>query len=677
METFFKAGRPLILSLCVRTALRETSSPAFVAMQTIAVQLQAILQRALRSLPEPLPEDFQGIVTPAADTRFGDYQANAAMVLAKARRTNPRALATQIVEALKADAALEGISAAPEIAGAGFINFRLRPEFLARELAALDADPARLGVDQPEHPLKVVIDFSGPNVAKPMHVGHLRSTIIGDCLARVARFIGHEVWTDNHLGDWGTQFGKVIYGWKNFLNRANLASDPLSELVRVYQLANSLSDVNPSLETAQQLAELRAGAVEDMLKGFVGQPGMDEAALDKMRQEATAVITEADRKQTLEIADACRAELARLQAGDAGNTAIWQQCVDLSRAELDKIYDRLHIRFDYQYGESFFNSKLAPLVARMEQSGVAEPGELLNGRRPLVVHFPEDPRLAEFPAMIRKGDGAFNYATTDVATYEQRVNEIGANTLWYVVGAPQSLHFEQLNAIARRLGYAVPLTHIPFGSVLGEDRKMLSTRRGTGNSLSGLLDEAEERARVVVDEKDAAAPEDKKLSEAEKVEITRIIGLGAVKYAEASQHRMTDYIFSWSKMLSFQGNTAPYLQNAYVRIRSIFRRGGLDPETSGDGNTLALTESAELDLAKKLAQFAEVVPTVLDDFRPNLLANYLYELAGTFHGFFEACPVLKAEEGRQRETRLTLCRVTMRTLRVGLDLLGIEVPERM
>ena len=644
-------------------------------MQTIAVQLQTLLLRALATLPEPLPEKFEASVSPAADTRFGDYQTNVAMALAKQRRTSPGALAAQIVGALQADAELAIISAPLEIAGAGFINFRLTPGFLARELAALDADPARLGLDQPAQPTRVVIDLSGPNIAKPMHVGHLRSTIIGDCLARVARFVGYEVITDNHLGDWGTQFGKVIYGWKNFLDPAALEADPLAELVRVYQLASSLAEVNPGPEAARQLAELREAAVDDMLDSFKGQPGVDEPALGKMRHEALAVITEADRKQTLAIADACRAELASLQSGDPENTAIWQQCVDLSRAELDRIYGQLGVRFDYQYGESFFNSKLAPLVARLEKTGVAQPGEERNGKHPLVVFFPDDPKLVEQPAMIRKGDGAFNYATTDITTYEQRVNEMYAGALWYVVGAPQALHFEQLNAITRRMGYTVPLVHIPFGSILGEDRKIMRTRSGENVALRDLLDEAVERARRVVDEKNATR--DEPLPEVERAEIARVVGLGAVKYAELSQHRLTDYIFSWDKMLSFQGNTAPYLQNAYVRIRSIFRRGGLDPEAPGGDAPLSLTEPAERELAKKLAQFAETVPAVLDDFRPNLLANYLYELAGTFHAFFEACPVLKADAGSPRETRLTLCRVTMRTLRVGLGLLGIEVPERM
>ena len=585
---------------------------------TIVSQLQAILRRALATLPD-LPADFAAGVTPAADARFGDYQANAAMTLAKARRTNPRALATQIVAALTADPELEAISAPPEIAGAGFINFRLKPEFLAAHLAGLDVDPARLGLAVPEQRRRIIIDFSSPNIAKPMHVGHLRSTIIGDSLARVARFLGHDVLTDNHLGDWGTQFGKVIYGWKHYLDKEALAADPLAEIVRVYREANTLGDTDPA------------------------------------------------------VADACRAELARLQSGDPENLAVWQRCVDLSRAELDRTYARLGVRFDHAFGESYFNPQLAGVVADLEKRGIAQPSE-----GALVVFFPDDPRLADKPAIIRKRDGAYNYATTDIATYEQRVGELGRDTIWVVVGAPQALHFEQLNAIVRRMGGTVPITHVPFGSVLGEDRKMLSTRKGTGNALADLLDDAVERARVVVEEKNSERKDAEPLAEDEKAAIARTVGLGAIKYAELSQHRMTDYVFSWDRMLSFQGNTAPYLQNAYVRIRSIFRRGGLDPEAAGDvGVSLILSEPAERDLAKKLAGFAETLPAVLDDFRPNLLANYLYELAGTFHTFFEACPVLKADAGSPRETRLTLCRVTARTLRVGLGLLGIDVPERM
>jgi arginyl-tRNA synthetase len=597
-------------------------------MLTIAAQLQAILARSLAGLPEPVPSGFAADVAPSADARFGDYQTNAAMVLAKQRRANPRALAAGIVAALAADPELAEISLAPEIAGAGFINFRLTPAALGGRLAALAADADRLGVPSMYQPRKkVVIDFSGPNIAKPMHVGHLRSTIIGDCLARVARFVGYDVITDNHLGDWGTQFGRVIYGWKHYLNAEALAADPLAELVRIYQ------------ETSWRVEKEKTGV---------------EQAFQQLEPDSVTML--------------CRLELAHLQEGDPENLAIWRRCVDLSRAELDRMYERLGIRFDHQYGESYFNGQLAPLVARLAADGIAQPSE-----GALVVFFPDDPKLAERPAIIRKRDGAFNYATTDIATYQQRVDAFHADALWYVVGAPQALHFEQLNAIVARMGYSVPLTHIPFGSILGADRKIMRTRSGENVALRDLLDEAVERARAVVEEKNAALPEE------DKAGIARVIGLGAVKYAELSQHRLTDYIFSWDKMLSFQGNTAPYLQNAYVRIRSIFRRGELDPETDfgAGGAGLAVTEPAERSLALKLARFAEIVPAVLDDFRPNLLANYLYELAGDFHGFFEACPVLKAAEGVQRETRLTLCSLTARVLRRGLDLLGIEVPERM
>ena len=630
----------------------------------IATQLQAVLRRALATLPEPPSADFDAPVSPSADTRFGDYQTNVAMTLAKQRRTNPRALAAQIVEALQADALLGDISAPLEIAGAGFINFRLKPEFLAGRLAALDADPVRLGLELPTQPRTVVIDLSGPNIAKPMHVGHLRSTLIGDALARVARFVGYNVITDNHLGDWGTQFGKVIFGYKHFRDEKALSVDPLAELVRVYQVVNNWTVPERLLaEEAKAFLQRNPGTVQALR----AQIGLQSEKLENYTAHDEEVLDEAVAKSFSGIiVEHCRTELAKLQAGDPENLAIWQRCVDLSRAELDRIYTELGIHFDHQFGESYFNDKLAPLVARLEEKGIAQPSE-----GALVVFFPDNPKLADKPAIIRKRDGAFNYATTDVATYEQRVNDFHADAIWYVVGAPQSLHFEQINAIVRRMGYPVPLTHIPFGSILGEDRKIMRTRSGDNVALRDLLDEAVERARMVVQEKNADLPTD------EKAEIARIIGLGAVKYAELSQHRLTDYIFSWDRMLSFQGNTAPYLQNAYVRIRSIFRRGGLDPEAPGNGGPLTLAEPAELDLAKRLAQFAETVPAVLDDFRPNLLANYLYELAGAFHTFFEACPVLKAEEGTQRETRLALCRVTARTLRTGLGLLGVEVPERM
>ena len=599
--------------------------------------LSAALRRALNALPEPPPADFSATVTAAADPRFGDYQANAAMALAKIRKTNPRALAAEIVVKLKGDAELAKISAEPTIAGAGFINFTLKPEFLAERTRAL-LDDAKLGVPVAGKPETVVIDFSSPNIAKPMHVGHLRSTLIGDCLARVARFLGHRVITDNHLGDWGTQFGKVIYGWKKFRDPVAFEKDPLAELVRIYQEASSRAERGEKI-AAEAIHARAIGDADTLNRLLVSDHEAERLA-----------------------ADQCRAELAKLQSGDPENVGIWRECVRISCEELDRIYARLGVHFDYQLGESHFNPRLAPLVEELIVRGIARESESA-----ICIFFPDDAKLAEKPALIRKRDGAFNYATTDLATLELRVNKWGGTKLWYVVGAPQALHFEQINAAARQMGISVPITHITFGSILGEDRKIMRTRSGENVALRDLLDEAEARAAAII----AARSPD--LPEGDRAETARIIGLGAVKYAELSQHRLTDYVFAWDRMLSFQGNTAPYLQNAYVRIRSIFRKS----ETAFSApERIVLAGPAELELAKKLAQFAETVPAVLEDFRPNLLANYLSELANVFHGFYEACPVLKSE-GETRATRFALCELAARVLRTGLDLLGIAVPERM
>jgi len=542
-------------------------------------------------------------VAATADARFGDYQTNAAMPLAKAQRTNPRQVAAQIIERLN----VADICEPPEIAGAGFINFRLKPAFVAQQTRAL-LDDAHLGVPQATPSRKIVLDFSSPNVAKPMHVGHIRSTILGDTLTRIARFLGHEVITDNHIGDWGTQFGKVIYGWKHFRDEAALAADAIKELVRLYKQANALADTDPVVMTA------------------------------------------------------CREELVKLQAGDPENLDIWKRTVALSWQEFEAMYGLLDIHFDQHLGESFYNDALAPLVDKLLACGIAEVSE-----GAVCVFFRDNPALAEKPCLIRKSDGGFLYATTDLATLEYRIQRWNADAIWYVVGAPQALHFEQIFATAARMGITGNLRHVAFGSILGEDRKLMKTRSGENVGLRDVLEEAQERSLRIVEQKNPDMPAE------EKAEIARIIGIGAVKYAELSQFRMSDYVFSWDKMLSFQGNTAPYLQNAYVRIRSIFRK--LDGEFTAPA-TLALCEPAEITLSKKLLQFGETVPATLDDFRPNLLANYLYELANTYHSFYEACPVLKSE-GATRASRLALCELTARVLREGLGLLGIRVPERM
>jgi len=459
-------------------------------------------------------------------------------------------------------------------------------------------------------------------------VGHIRSTVLGDALARIASFLGHEVIRDNHIGDWGTQFGLIIYGWKFFPSlrtEERLKQSPMEVLQTLYKYAYSRARAEPDVQELGTSAERRHAA----------------------RADAREV---------------ARSELVKLQRGDPENVAIWKQCVDLSMREFGEIYELLDIHYDIQRGESFYNDRLAGVVERLLKAKIAEVSE-----GAVVVFFRDIPELADKPCIIRKSDGGFNYATSDIATVDYRINELKRDTVWYVVGAPQTLHFKQIFEIARREGHKADFRHIPFGNILGEDRKLMKTRSGENVPLRQVLEEACARARKIIEEKNPT------LGDAEKIDIARTIGIGAVKYADLSQYRMTDYVFSWDKMLALQGNTAPYLQNAYVRIRSIFRKAGEAPAKVGK---FILNEAAEITLAKRLCQFAEIVPQVLNDFRPNILANYLFELANSFHAFYEACPVLRSDEP-VRSSRLALCDLTGRVLQRGLDLLGIKVPEKM
>jgi arginyl-tRNA synthetase len=581
-------------------------------METFQSLLAKKLSDALAATGLPSAGD----VTPATDPRFGDYQTNAALVLGKQRGENPRTLAEKILARLDVGELCES----PTVAGVGFINFTLRTDAVARKAGGLLEDE-RLGVAKAGSTRRIVIDLGSPNVAKPMHVGHIRSIVLGDALARIASFLGHEVIRDNHIGDWGTQFGMVIWGWKNLLDRQSLARDPLAEIVRIYKETNQRATSDP------------------------------------------------------QIREACRQELVKLQAGDRENLDIWNECVAFSMQDFEHVYKLLDIHYDIQCGESFYNDRLPATVDRLLKSGIAEISE-----GAVVVFFRDIPELADKPCIIRKRDGGFNYATTDIATVDYRINELKANTVWVVVGAPQVLHFKQIFEIARREGYTADFRHIPFGSILGEDRKLMKTRSGENVPLRELLEEACRRARKIVEEKN---PD---LNEADKIDIAQRIGIGAVKYADLSQYRMTDYVFSWDRMLSLQGNTAPYLQNAYVRIRSIFRKAVATPLWGVEAQKghrpvatiekLTLTDRSEINLAKRLCQFAEIVPQVLNDFRPNILANYLFELANSFHTFYEACPVLKSEEP-VRSSRLALCDLSGQVLQRGLDLLGIKVPEKM
>lgn len=579
---------------------------------------QQIEQRLQAAVARRLPDaDLSTVlVRPCPDPKFGDYQSNALMGLAKQRRLNPRQLATEIA----ADLELADLCEPTEIAGPGFLNFRLKPEALAATLAAA-ARGEHLFFQPAAAPQTVVVDFSSPNVAKPMHVGHIRSTILGDCLARTLRLLGHRVITDNHIGDWGTQFGMLLVGWKTLLDREALARDPIAELERIYRAISA--------------------------RCSEGKPEFDQATLDL-----------------------ARAELVKLQTGDEENTGIWRQMIALSQRQFDTIYGRLGVKFDHTLGESFYNDRLAGALSDLEGCGIVRESE-----GALVAFFDDVPQLKNHPAIVRKSDGAANYTTTDLATLQYRLTTWNPDEVIYVTDGRQQLHFRQVFEVFRRWhpDASMRLAHVWFGSILGENNQPLKTRSGENIKLADLLDEAEERALRVVAEKNPDLPE------AEQREIARLVGIGSVKYADLLPNRQSDYVFSWDKMLALNGNTAPYLLYAATRIRSIFRKLSEAGETfdlAATGANLVLAEPTELSLAKHLQNFGFVLHAVAEEHRPNYLCNYLYELAGQFTGFYEACPVLRAKEP-VRSSRMALCELTFRVLAQGLEVLGLEVPERM
>lgn len=578
--------------------------------------LQELEARLTSAVAATVGDGAGAVVTAAADLRFGDYQSNVAMVMAKQHKANPRELAAEIIGRMD----LEGLADAG-IAGPGFINFRIHPAAYAARVAALLKDE-KLGVPSIGGGRTVVVDFSAPNIAKPMHVGHIRSTILGDSLCRIARYLGFHVIADNHIGDWGTQFGMIIHGWKNHLDRAALDADPVAELVRIYRMVNSEAAAAPG------------------------------------------------------VLESCKAELVKLQAGDPGNLEIWRECVEHSKAGLEKIYQRLGVSFDHWLGESFYNDRLPGLVDEFLEKGIAREsqgaacvfsdGRLKPEDDPFMVH--KEDGWTDNPAIIRKADGGYLYATTDLATLEYRIDTWKADMIWYVVGVPQALHFRQIFEAAARWGKAGDFRHIAFGSILGEDRKLMKTRTGDNVQLADVLDEAVGRAARAI------AGKNPDLTGAEAAEVAEMVGIGAVKFAELSQGRLTDYVFAWDRMLALQGDTAPYLQYSTVRIRSIFRK--LDAPFDAGAAEILLTEDEEIQLARLHARFGEILPQVLEDFRPNLLANHLLELARAFHSFFESCPVLKSD-GPVRASRLALCELTARMLVTGLGLLSIRCPGRM
>ncbi|HEY1791100.1 MAG TPA: arginine--tRNA ligase [Verrucomicrobiae bacterium] len=568
----------------------------------IELQLQAVVRAVL---PDADPSAV--LVRPCPDPKFGDYQSNALMSLAKARKMNPRQLAEDVLKRLE----VSGICEKVEIAGAGFLNFRLKNSALTQTLESA-ARGGPLFFEKASRPKTAVIDFSSPNVAKAMHVGHIRSTFLGDSLARALRLLGHHVVTDNHIGDWGTQFGKLLVGWKKFLNVEALKSDPISEMERLYKLVHAAGESDPSV--------------------------LEEARL----------------------------ELVKLQNGDVENLKIWREMIALSEKQFDEIYSRLRVKFDFTYGESFYNDRLKPLIDELLQKNIARESE-----GAIAVFFDEDPQLKDKPALIRKSDGGANYSTTDLATLAFRLEQWRPDEIIYVTDGRQQLHFRQIFTAFRKWQPAskTRLAHVWFGSILGEDGKPFKTRSGETIKLTGLLDEAEERAFKIVSEKNPSLPEPARR------DIARVIGLGAVKYADLLPNRQSDYVFSWDKMLALNGNTAPYLQYAYARIRSIFRKAEA-PDTGALAQTLKLAAPEEISLAKHLLNFGLTLEAIADEFRPNFLCIFLYDLAGKFTSFYENCPVLKADN-ETRNSRLLLCDLTARVLKQGLDVLGIEVVEQM
>lgn len=595
--------------------------------QTLNGQLLAAMERAFPGANQSLDPQL----APATKPEFGDFQANGALPLAKPLAQPPRAIATAIVEQLALDPAFGELCEPPQIAGPGFINLTLRPERLAAELQARLGDP-RLGVPAVERHAPVIVDFSSPNIAKEMHVGHLRSTIIGDSLARVLEFRGHPVLRLNHVGDWGTQFGMLITHLKQVAPEALITANAvdLGDLVAFYRQAKARFDDDEAFQTTS------------------------------------------------------REEVVKLQGGDPTSRRAWQLLCDQSRREFQKIYDRLDIRLS-ERGESFYNPYLEAVVADLDASGLLVTDD---GARCVFLEGVSGKDGKPLPVIVQKRDGGFNYATTDLAAIRYRFGSApdgdGACRVIYVTDAGQANHFAGVFQVARRAGWIPPhgsVEHVPFGLVQGEDGKKLKTRAGDTVRLRDLLDEAVERAEADLRRR---LEEEERTEDAAFIQhVATTVGLAAVKYADLSQNRTTNYQFSFDRMLALQGNTAPYLLYAVVRIAGIARKGG-DGVVSGEAaagsgagpEALHFTEPQEWALARDLLKLDAVIAEVEEELLPNRLCTYLFELSQVFNRFYDQVPVLKAEEP-VRSSRLALCCLTADTLKLGLGLLGISTLERM
>jgi arginyl-tRNA synthetase len=661
---------------------------------SILLELRKRFRRALDGIAVD-PQRAVGLlemIQQSQDSKFGDYQANLAMPLGKELKRPPREIAAEIVDRLD----VADLCHVPEIAGPGFINLKVRDELLADRLAAAVRDE-RLAVPKVDGPERrsYVIDFSAPNVAKPMHVGHIRSTVIGDSLCRTLKFLGHGVVSDNHIGDWGTQFGMILYGYRHFCDCDAYRAGPVQELARLYRRVRQLMDYHGAQAELPRLrgriAEREAAVSQARQAVPAGdKKGEKQAAkglrrlesdLEESREELAGLMAKlaaVDRDPVLsklaaehrDIGAAVLAETAKLHAGDEENRRLWSEFLPFCEDEIDRVYRRLGVKFDHTLGESFYQDRLGPLVDEFIRRGVARESE------GAICIFLEGQNV---PMIVRKQDGAFLYATTDLATLRYRVETWNPDAILYVVDHRQSLHFEQLFAAARLLGYGgLELEHISFGTVLGDDGRPFKTRSGDTVGLEGLLDEAVRRALEIVSANDDSKPAGPELLEDERRRVAETVGIAALKYADLAQNRTSDYVFSYDKMLAMNGNTATYMQYAYARVRSIFAKGNVDIDALRNcGAKIRLDTPAERALGLEILRFGEALELAVADYRPNQLTAYLFDLSNRYSSFYDACPVLSAKPDELRHSRLLLCDLTARTIRQGLELLGISVVDRM
>jgi len=617
----------------------------------LIAQLQAAFQPALAQLaPDPTKvADYLGMIRQAQNPQHGDYQANFAMPLSKAVPGGKApAVAAQIVANVTPGDMLEPL----QVAGPGFINLRFKNEWLAARVRDMAADE-RLGVPMVANPRKFVIDYSSPNVAKPLHVGHLRSTIIGDALTRLLRFLGHTVVTDNHLGDWGTQFGMLIYGYRNFLNAASYKADPVRELARLYvEVRNRIDREVSDLEIARHVAP-----EEDL----------------EVHNSPTSV--------------QCQLETARLHAGDPENLALWHQFMPHCLEAVHRIYRRLGVlKFDHEHGESFYNPMLADVVTDMLARGIAVESQgavVIPNAKGTIPQSEEERKKEDPPALIRKRDGAFTYTTSDLATVRYRMTEFGPDAMLYVVDFRQALHFKTFFAQARRWGYTeVELQHVSFGSVLDENRRPFAARRGGAAELETLVNEANRMGLELYEasyaDRKASGFDVPDLTDQVKQDIAEAVGVGAIKYADLSGNRNSDYVFSYPKMLATDGNTATYMQYAYARCRSIFRKEQIDDARfRSSPPPVFVSHPSERALALQLLKLEDTLTVAAGEYLPHYLTAYLWDLAKGMSVFYENCSVLKAETTELRDSRLLLVDLCGRVIRTVLDLLGIRTVERM